>query len=81
MNQDQAQGIVNDKDIRELVKARLQNFPSGKKVSIGSDGDFSKEDLIRAIDQKTDLGAKIINIQMEYLRALKGGSLLAQIDG
>lgn len=73
--------ITTDEDIRELVKARLQNFPSGKKISIGGDGDFSKEDLIEAVDQQTDLGKKIINIQMEYIRAFKDGTLLAQING
>ncbi|MCR4277729.1 MAG: hypothetical protein NUV80_00025 [Candidatus Berkelbacteria bacterium] len=73
--------IVNDEEIRELVKARLQTFPSGKKISIGSDGEFSKEDLIRAVSEKTDLGQKIINIQLDYLRALKHGALLTQING
>ena len=72
---------TSDEDIRELVKARLQTFPSGKKISIGSDGEFSKEDLIKEVDQRTDLGKKIIDIQMDYMRAFKNGTLLAQIDG
>jgi hypothetical protein len=73
--------IANDEEIRELVKARLQTLPSGKKISIGSDGEFSKEDLIKAVSDKTDLGQKIINIQLDYLRALKHGAFLTQING
>ena len=72
---------VNDEEIRELVKARLQTFPSGKKISIGSNGEFSKEDLIRAVSDRTDLGQKIIDIQLKYLRSLKHGALLTQING
>lgn len=67
---------IKDQEIRDLVKERLKTFPSGRKISIGSDGDFSKERLIEAIDKHEAIGDKIISIQLNYLRALKEGFLV-----
>lgn len=66
-------GSVTDKEIRELVVARLRSFPSGKKISIGSDGEFSKEELIKSVEADNEIGKKITNIQLNYLRFLKEG--------
>lgn len=68
-------GSVTDKEIRELVVARLRSFPSGKKISIGSDGEFSKEELIKSVEADNEIGKKITNIQLNYLRFLKEGIL------
>lgn len=67
---------ITDEDIRKLVIERLKSFPSGKKVSLGSEGDFSKEELINHVEDKDKIGKKIIEIQLAYLQSLKGGMLL-----
>lgn len=67
---------ITDEDIRKLVIERLKSFPSGKKVSIGSEGDFSKEELINHVEDQDKIGKKIIEIQLAYLQSLKGGMLL-----
>jgi len=64
----------NNKDeIKELVLARLKTWPSDKKLSVGSAGDFTRDELIKHVEKRDELGKKIIEVQMEYLRLLKEG--------
>lgn len=69
---------ITDEEIRQLVIERLKTFPSGKKISIGSDGDFSKEELIAHVGQEDKIGKKIIEIQLAYLRSFKEGNLFEE---
>jgi len=73
MKNKQIKEIITDKEIRELVIERLKNLSSNLKVSIGSLGEFSKDELIKNVQEKNDVGKKIIEIQLEYIRALKEG--------
>lgn len=65
------QSVVTDDEIRQLVIARLRSFPSGKKLSIGSEGEFSKEELIERVFQDDAIGKKIVEIQLSYLRSFR----------
>lgn len=69
---------VTDEEVRQLVIARLRSFPSSKKISIGSDGEFSKEDLIDHVSKNDPVGNKIIQIQLSYLQSLKEGLTLEE---
>ena len=55
-----------DKDMKELVKARLNVLPKNVSVSIGQEGTFNKED---------NIGQKITQVEMEFLQAIKKGEL------
>lgn len=63
----------NKEEIKELVIARLQTLPDSKGVSIGSAGNFTKADLIRHVESDDAVGKKIIEVEMNFLRALKEG--------
>lgn len=65
---------VTDKEIRQLVIERLRTLPSGKQIAIGSEKSYSKEELIFAVEKDSDLGKKIIEVELEFLRSLKGQS-------
>jgi len=67
--------MITDEEIRKLVVARLRSFPSGKKISIGSNGEFSRDELINNVQEGSEIGNKIITIQLNYLRVLKTGTL------
>ncbi len=69
---------VTDEDIRKLVLARLRMLSSGRKISIGSDGDFSKDELISRVEKNDDIGKKITQIQLEYLQSFKSGVFLSE---
>jgi hypothetical protein len=62
-----------NQDIIDLVVARLENLPSGKDISIGSHGEFSKEQLIEHVKKTDDVGRKMIEIEMDFLRLMKEG--------
>ncbi len=62
---------ITTEDIKQLVIERLRRIPSGKKVSIGSDGDYTGDELIKFVESNDKIGDKVIEMQMEYLRSLK----------
>ncbi len=62
---------ITTEEIKQLVIERLRRIPSGKKVSIGADGDFTSDELIKFVETNDIVGNKIIKMQLEYLRSLK----------
>jgi hypothetical protein len=74
-DKNQKQKTVTDEEIRKLVIVRLRALPSQKRISIGSDGEFTIEDLIERVKENDKIGQKIIEIQLSYLRSLKEGIL------
>lgn len=65
-------------DIKKLVIARLEGLPAGKRISIGAAGEFSRDDLIDRVERDDEIGEKITEIQLEYLRSLKEGIFYEQ---
>ena len=61
-------------DIVELVIARLQALSEDVEISIGSDGEFTRDELITHVRQGDEVGQKIIDLEMSFLRSLKRGS-------
>ena len=78
MKKNQIKETISDKEIRQLVVERLRNISNNMKVSIGSLGEFSKDELIKNVQENNDIGKKIIEIQLEYIRALKEGLLFEE---
>lgn len=60
-------------EIKDLVIARLQRLPDDMGVSIGSFGDFTKDELINHVRSSDDVGQKIIEVEMTFLKAMKEG--------
>ncbi|OGZ02737.1 MAG: hypothetical protein A2946_04120 [Candidatus Liptonbacteria bacterium RIFCSPLOWO2_01_FULL_53_13] len=65
--------MENEQEIKELVIARLKTLPNNKDISIGSSGEFSKDELIEAVENEDQLGKKLIEVEMNFLRTLKDG--------
>ena len=60
-------------DVKELVVLRLETFPSNRKVSIGSYGEFTREEMIKHVKNGDRIGQKIVEVELEFLRAMKEG--------
>ena len=60
-------------EIRKIVLFRIETLPSNRKISIGSYGDFTKEELITHIKNGDEIGKKMIEIELEFLRTFKEG--------
>ena len=73
-NQQKKEGI--SEDLKDLVIERLDVLSPHKKIYIGSVGAFTKDELIERVRQGDEIGQKIVNIELSFLRALKEGTLL-----
>lgn len=62
-----------NEEVINLVIARLRTIPSDAKLSVGNDNKvtFNSEDLIEEVRNQTEVGKKIIERQLFYLRNLK----------
>ena len=65
--------LLNDEEIRKLVSARLSILSSDTMISIGSDGNFSRDELLEHVKEGDKVGEKIAQIQIEWLRSVKAG--------
>lgn len=61
------------KKIIEIVKARLSTLPPDAVLSIGSLGELKRDQIIKEVENNTEIGKKVIEVQLEYLRMLKEG--------
>lgn len=64
---------IRDKPLKDLVIARLEVLPADKKISIGSAGEFTKDELIEHVEKEDSIGEKIIEVELAYLQAFKKG--------
>ena len=67
-----------EQEIIDLVVARLQNLPSNKDISVGSSGEFTKDQLIEHVKKADEVGKKMIAIEMDFLRSMKDGIFYEQ---
>ena len=57
-------------DIINLVIARLETIPPNVEMSVGNEGSFSIGELIERVKKQDDIGKKMIEMQLAYLRSL-----------
>lgn len=61
---------------KEIVIERLRQAPPTVKIAFGSASEFmTRDELIEQVQKETEIGKKIIKIQLEYLKAFKEGAL------
>lgn len=58
-------------EVKELVIARLEVLPKDTGISIGSTGEFTPDQLIERVKEGDEIGQKIIEVQLNYLKSLK----------
>ena len=66
----EVQTISDSEDIINLVIARLKTIPSNVELSVGNEGSFSIDELIERVRKQDDIGKKMIEVQLAYLRSL-----------
>jgi hypothetical protein len=69
-------------DIQDLVILRLEESSEGRLTLFGFDGSdqYTKQDLIEEVRKGSDIGKKIIDVELNYLRSLANGDLLRQVS-
>ncbi len=60
---------------KEITIERLRQAPPTVKISFGtSNGNFmDRDELIKNVQDNTEIGKRIVEIQLEYLKAFKSG--------
>lgn len=64
--------MVNE-EIKKLVITRLSTMPANMKLSIGSYGTFSKNELMENVRKENEVGKLVIEMQLNYLKSFKKG--------
>lgn len=64
--------MITEDEINKLVIARISSMPENMKISIGNYGTFDKYQLIENIKKRDEIGKKVVEIQLFYLRSMKG---------
>ena len=67
-------------NLKDLIIERLDVLPPHIKIHIGSVGEFTKDQLIERVKQGDEIGQKIVDIELSFLRALKEGILLEDLN-
>lgn len=57
-------------DMINLVIARLETIPQNVELSVGNEGSFSVKELIEKVRKQDEIGKKMIEMQLAYLRSL-----------
>ena len=57
---------------------RLETLPSDAVVLLGSDGEFTKKQIIESVRNGNKIGQKMIEIEMTFLQGLKDGILYGE---
>ena len=73
MNQNVNNNSVElNQDIINLVIARLKTIPSNANLSVGSDKEpMSVDTLIEEVKKQTEIGKKLVESQLFFLRSLQ----------
>ena len=69
-----------DKDLKNLVMSRLETLPDDIEISVGDLGLFSKTDLIADVEAETEVGKKMIEIELRFMRDLVNGQLYQNLE-
>lgn len=62
---------ITREEIRSLIIERLRTLSPNKEISIGSSGSYSIEELIKEVEKGSNVGKKIVRIELEFLQSLK----------
>ncbi|MEA3255103.1 MAG: hypothetical protein U9Q22_04660 [Candidatus Altiarchaeota archaeon] len=56
--------------LKKLVKERLYAMPPDVSFSIGSFGDFTRDELIREVEDESEVGKETIDMQINFIRKM-----------
>lgn len=80
MNRDSSNNEIN-KEIKELVIARIEaQISPNIKLSIGEDGSFGKDEMIDHVNRGDEIGKKIIDVHLNFIKAQASGALISALN-
>jgi hypothetical protein len=67
--------ILSDEEVRDLVMARLSVLSQDTMISLGEEGSFTRDEMLERIKDGDEVGEKLAEIQLEWLRSFKDNTL------
>ncbi len=77
MKKDKDKNVLSDEEVRKLVVARLSILSADTIISLGSEGSFTRDELVERVEKGDKIGEKLAEIQMEWLRSFKNNQAMA----
>lgn len=62
-----------DKDLKKIVLAKIETYDDDWFLSIGSSGTFDKNTLLKEVEDETEVGLKVIEIQCDFMEDVASG--------
>ncbi len=73
--------IEINEGIKKLVIARIEaRMPSNIKLSIGSTGSMSKDEMIDHVKKADDQGKQIIKMHLNFIKAVTSGEFIRELN-
>ncbi|MBU0459720.1 MAG: hypothetical protein KJ597_02105 [Nanoarchaeota archaeon] len=73
--------IKINESMKELVIARIEaRMPSTIKLSIGSTGSMSKEEMIQHVKKGDEQGEQIVRMHLNFIKAVTSGEFVKELN-
>lgn len=70
---------ITDQEIRNLVIERLKSISDESSLMIGGEKKLTKPEMIESVKNNDEIGKKIVDMQMTYIRDLASGEFMKNI--
>ncbi len=77
MKKDKDKNVLSDEAVSKLGVARLSILSADTIISLGSEGSFTRDELVERVEKGDKIGEKLAEIQMEWLRSFKNNQAMA----
>lgn len=64
-----------DEEVKKLLLWRIEEIPANYKLSIGSEGTFSKEELRQHVENEDEVGQIFAKMQLNFIKSVASGKL------
>jgi len=61
--------------LKQIVLMKIATMPKNYKLSIGGEGSFNKVQIAERINKLDDVGRKILDMELRFIKALSRGEV------
>ncbi len=61
--------------LKQIVLMKIATMPKNYKLSIGGEGSFNKVQIAERINKMDDVGRKILDMELKFIKALSRGEV------
>ena len=69
-----------DSDLKKIILAKVENYDDDWMITIGGKGSFDKESITKEIENETEVGLKMVEIENEFMTDLANGKFYQALN-